>query len=276
MGFVVRRKRKTPTLQKSSHKEPDVCLSCRDLQITSHFWNILIQFLPEQKSKGCTVSLQGCAKKRYALLIRQTTEGKRMDLQYSDQKIEVSEKILTSLDRFVLDFIRILEQKTPYVIVSGYVAILFGRSRGTEDVDILIPFLEEATFDKLYQALITSGYEFLNAENSDGLYDMLSKKMGIRIAKKDQFIPNIELKFLKDEVDRHVFRDRIAVSMPGASFYISPIDIQIVYKLWLGSDKDIEDAVYLWEIFKNNLDHNRMKSRMKEFGVSGEEYGIVV
>ena len=29
---------------------------------------------------------------------------------------------------------------------------------------------------------------------------MLTKGMGIRIAKKDQFIPNIELKFLKDEV----------------------------------------------------------------------------
>ena len=41
----------------------------------------------------------------------------------------VSEKYLTLLDRFVLDFIRVLEQETPYVIVSGYVAILFGRSR---------------------------------------------------------------------------------------------------------------------------------------------------
>jgi hypothetical protein len=201
---------------------------------------------------------------------------KRMDIQYSDQKIAVSEKILTSLDRFVLEFIRILEQKTPYVIVSGYVAILFGRSRGTEDVDILIPFLEKDTFDQLHQALITGEYEFLNAENAHGLYDMLTKGMGIPIAKKDQFIPNIELKFLKDEVDRHVLRERIAVNMPGASLCISPIDIQIAYKLWLGSDKDIEDAVYLWEIFKNNIDHNRMKNRMKEFGVTGEKYGIVV
>ena len=45
------------------------------------------------------------------------------------------------------------------------------------------------------------------------------------------------------------------------------------HTIWLGSDKDIEDAVYLWEIFKNNLDHNHMKNRMKDFaGVTGEEY----
>ena len=184
---------------------------------------------------------------------------KRMDIQYSNQKIAVSEKILTSLDRFVLEFIRILEQKTPYVIVSGYVAILFGKFRGTEDVDILIPFLEKDTFDQLHQALITGEYEFLNAENDQGLYDMLTKGMGIRIAKKDQFIPNIELKFLKDEVDRHVLLDRIVVNMPGASLCISPIDIQIAYNLSLVRLR-FEDAVYLWEIFDNNLDHNHMKN----------------
>jgi len=199
-----------------------------------------------------------------------------MDIQYSDRQIVVSEKILTNLDRFVLDFIRILEQKTPYVIVSGYVAILFGRSRGTEDVDILIPHLETDTFGQLHQALITGDYEFLNAENAHGLYDMLSKGMGIRIAKKDRFIPNIELKFLKDAVDRHVLENRAAVNIPDASLFISPIDIQIAYKLYLGSDKDIEDAVYLWEIFKNDLDTVRMMTWMKKFGVTGEEYGIIV
>ena len=199
-----------------------------------------------------------------------------MELQYSDREIDVSEKHLTQLDRFVLGFTRILEQRTAYVIVSGYVAILFGRSRGTEDVDILISHLEHETFFRLHQDFMEKGYEFLNAENAEGLYDMLCRGMGIRIAEKNCVIPNIELKFLKDETDLCVLRDRTAVKMPEAVLYISPIDIQIAYKLWLGSDKDIEDAVYLWEIFKDNLDHNVMKSRMDEFGVKGEDYGIGV
>ena len=199
-----------------------------------------------------------------------------MDIQYSHGKIVASEKYLTLLDLFVLDFIRILEPVTPYVIVSGYVAILFGRSRGTEDVDILIPTLEKKDFTKLHDALCRSGFEFLNAEDADGLHDMLTQKMGIRIARKEQFIPNIELKFLKDEVDRMVLRQRTEVNLPGAKLFISPIEIQIAYKLYLGSQKDIVDALYLWEIVKEDLDHSGLKRQMEIFKVSGDEYGIVV
>jgi len=199
-----------------------------------------------------------------------------MDIQYSGRRIVVSEKYLTLLDRFVLDFIRILEQETPYVIVSGYVAILFGRSRGTEDVDILVPHLEKPSFSRLYRALLDGGYEFLNAEDADGLFDMLNKRMGIRVARKEQFIPNIELKFVKDEVDRIVLRDRVEVNLPGADVYISAIEIQIAYKLFLGSQKDIEDALFLYEIFREDLDPTILKQRMESFGVRGDEYGIVV
>jgi len=197
-----------------------------------------------------------------------------MDIRHSPHGITIGGKYLTLLDQFVLEFICILEPVTPYVIVSGYVAILFGRSRGTEDVDILIPHLEKKSFEELHEALTNGGYEFLNAEDADGLYDMLTRRMGIRIAKNDQFIPNIELKFLKDEVDRCVIRDRVVVNLPDANVYISPIDIQIAYKLYLGSEKDIEDALYLWEIFKEDLKEDNLKMWMKTFGVRGDEYGI--
>jgi succinate dehydrogenase flavin-adding protein (antitoxin of CptAB toxin-antitoxin module) len=199
-----------------------------------------------------------------------------MDIRYSGNRILVGDKYLTLLDQFVLDFIRVLEPTTPYVIVSGYVAILFGRSRGTEDIDILISRLAKDTFGELHTALSEGGYEFLNAEDADGLYDMLLNRMGIRIAKKGQFIPNIELKFLKDDIDRTVLRDRVEVNLPGVRVYISPIDIQIAYKMYLGSQKDIEDALYLWEIFKDDLNHEDVKKWMKTFGVRGDEYGIVV
>jgi hypothetical protein len=151
---------------------------------------------------------------------------------------------------------------------------LFGRSRGTEDVDILVPRLEKEAFRDLHTTLSAQGYEFLNAEGADGLYDMLMNRMGIRIARTDQFIPNIELKFLKDDVDQRVFADRVGVNLSDATVYISPIEIQIAYKLYLGSEKDIEDALYLFEIFKNDLDQQNLKAWMKKFGVRGDEYGI--
>jgi len=197
-----------------------------------------------------------------------------MEIGYSGREITLTEKYLTLLDRFVLDFVRILEKHTPYVIVSGYVAILFGRSRGTEDIDILIPVMEKDRFATLYRHLGDRRYEFLNAEPCEGLYEMLGEGMGIRISEKNRFIPNIELKFTGDDTGRQVLAGRLAVRMADDHLFISPIEIQIAYKLRLGSDKDIEDALYLWEIFREYLDTPLLKKWMEKFGVAGDEYGI--
>jgi len=57
-----------------------------------------------------------------------------MEIGYSGRHITITEKYTTLLDRFVLGFVPILEKEMPYGIVSGYVAVLFGRSQGTEAV----------------------------------------------------------------------------------------------------------------------------------------------
>ncbi|HLD41949.1 MAG TPA: hypothetical protein VJB06_02850 [archaeon] len=59
-------------------------------------------------------------------------------MEFLDSRTIKLDKIENELDKFVLDFIKILEKHAKYVIVSGYVAILFGRSRGTEDIDMFI------------------------------------------------------------------------------------------------------------------------------------------
>ncbi len=77
------------------------------------------------------------------------------------------------------------------------------------------------------------------------------------------------MKFLKDDIDRSVFRDRVEMDISGVRVYISPIDIQIAYKIFLGSQKDIEDTLHLWEIFKDDINHEHVKKWMKTFGVRG-------
>lgn len=199
-----------------------------------------------------------------------------MEIEYSDRRITIPEKYTTLLDRFVMDFVHIVEETSPYVIVSGYIAILFGRSRGTEDVDILIPLLEKSRFISLHRILKARGYEFLNAEDGEGLYQMLIHGSGIRISEKDRFIPNIELKFLHDDVDTYVLENRIDVDTAGERIFISPLEVQIVYKLFPGSEKDLEDAAYLWELFRDRLDLTLLKRWMKEFRVTGDDAGIFI
>jgi hypothetical protein len=124
-----------------------------------------------------------------------------MEIKYSKDSIILKNKILSDLDTFVLDFIDILKDHFRYVIVSGYVAILFGRSRGTEDVDILIEKISKEDFFRFLDR-IWDTYDCLNPEDKNGLYEMLNENLGIRISKKDEIIPNIEFKIIKNDVEK--------------------------------------------------------------------------
>lgn len=200
-----------------------------------------------------------------------------MELNYSHGRVEVEGKTLTSLDKFVIHFIRLLgEHHLDYVIVSGYVAIFFGRARGTEDIDILVRRMNGPEFLSFYKTSREHGYYFLNPENAEGLYEMLCEGTGIRAAKNDMIIPNIEMKFAKDDFDDYSLSHRMEVVFNGKRLFMSPIELEIPYKLYPGSDKDIEDAIYLWEIFKDKLDLTLLKRFLSELKVSGEAYGIIV
>ena len=59
-------------------------------------------------------------------------------MKWINEKTIYIEKVLNELDKLLLSFIRILEKYFEYVVVAGYVSILFGRSKATEDIDILI------------------------------------------------------------------------------------------------------------------------------------------
>jgi len=45
------------------------------------------------------------------------------------------------------------------------------------------------------------------------------------------------------------------------------MELQIAFKLYLGSDKDIEDALHLWEMFKESLNMELFNGFVKRLGV---------
>jgi hypothetical protein len=72
-----------------------------------------------------------------------------MDFDYSHKELSLKKK-LNSLDRFTLKFTDILNNADiDYVLISGYVSILFGRSRSSEDIDIFIEKLDYDRFCRL-------------------------------------------------------------------------------------------------------------------------------
>lgn len=191
-----------------------------------------------------------------------------MDILQRGTTLVIQDRRLSELDLFVCRVLDILTPYTPYVIVSGYVAILFGRTRSTEDVDLLIPVCDISTFLRLHDGFIERGYEFLNAEDGYGLHSILISGSGIRLSEKNAFIPNIEIKFTRNESDAYSFNNRIPLIMNERTFWIGPLEMQIAYKLWLGSEKDIEDAIYIREISRDFIDEDLLRDFCSSFGVN--------
>lgn len=185
-------------------------------------------------------------------------------MEFVNKKSIKLDKVMNRLDTFVLKFIKILEKYTKYVIVSGYVSILFGRARGTEDIDIFIKELNKKKFNALYKDLKKHGYWCLNTEDADEVYAYLADGLAVRFAIKNQTIPNFEIKFTKKKFQIYTFKDVLTVVTKLGKINISSIERQIAFKkYYLKSDKDLEDARHLEELFKEHIDWKKIDKYKK-------------
>ena len=181
-------------------------------------------------------------------------------MEFVDAKTIKLDKIINDLDKFVLKFIKILEKYADYVIVSGYVSILFGRSRSTEDVDIFIKEINKAGFNAFYVDLKKAGYWCLNAEDCGEVYSYLEDGLSVRFAYEGVTIPNFEVKFAKKKSALMAFADSLTVIMEEGKIKLSSLERQIAYKkYYLKSDKDLEDAAYIEKLFKEHIDHSKIQ-----------------
>jgi len=203
-------------------------------------------------------------------------------MEYDSEKREIySNKIINELDKFVIDFIDILERYgIGYVIVSGYVSIVLGRSRATEDVDLLVIPLDFLKFKELFEYLLNNEYECINTSISEEAFEMV-KEHGIRFFKKGKPIPNIEFKIIKRDADKYSFDNKITLFLRKANryFFISPLEIHIAFKLALAadgtdeelmSDKDIEDARFIYKLFNAKINKDELLYWINEFDVGGK------
>ena len=191
----------------------------------------------------------------------------KVELEFVGGRIAFK-KVFSDLDKFVVDFTSLLnKQKVGYVLVSGYVPILFGRSRSSEDVDLILEKLDSERFERLWKA-ICKKFECVNVtDKDDACQNYLLTGHSVRFSDKGKFIPNMEVKFPKTELDEWTLKERKEVKVNNKTLYISPLELQIPYKLFLGSEKDIEDAKYLHKLFKDKVDVVLMEDFVAKLGV---------
>ncbi|MEK6826724.1 MAG: hypothetical protein AABX08_03720 [Nanoarchaeota archaeon] len=192
-------------------------------------------------------------------------------------KIIYLDKKIDSLDFFVKEFVSVLDKlNIDYVIISGYIAILFGRSRNTEDVDFFINRLSLEKFTLVWRTLIQK-YECLNTKDFNDAYDYLVNGSGLRFSREGEYIPNIELKFVKTSLDIFCLNNKLIIEV-NQEYRIntSVLELQIAFKLYLGSDKDLEDARHLWIFFRKYLNMEEIIHFCNELKVKVEVIDRIV
>lgn len=141
-------------------------------------------------------------------------------------------------------------------------SILLGRSRSSENVDILIPKIDFSNFKKLYYNLKEDGFYCINAEDEAEVYEYISDKLAIRFAKNNTVIPNIELKCTKNKIDEITLSRTLRVLLPeNNEIIISNLEMQIAFKeKILKSQKDLEDARHIRIVAEGYLNKNIIKN----------------
>ena len=179
----------------------------------------------------------------------------------------------TILEKFVEDFVKVLERHAKYMVVSGFVAIAHGRARGTEDIDLIAEKMGRAEFAALFGDLAKSGFECIQSAGAGEAFEYLNEGLSIRFARKGSFVPEMEFKFAKDALDEYQLAHRKKLPLTGLGVFFSSIEANIAFKEeLLKSDKDLEDARHLRIIYSGQLDAreiSKFKRMIREYRLKG-------
>lgn len=191
-------------------------------------------------------------------------------MELRDDTLTVS-RAPSALDRAVIDFCSVLSAyEVDYVVVSGYVAILTGRSRATEDVDVIIEPLSETDAEALADALDGRGYWGM-AMPLDAMASTLCEGDRIRIAEEGNMYPNFEVWFASNPVEREALSTSLVAVLDDGRINVSAVELQIAYKLWLAkgggspTGKDFEDALHMYLTFEGRLNTDELEGYVEAF-----------
>ena len=163
------------------------------------------------------------------------------------------------LDKFCEDFCNIIEKHCKYIIVSGFLVIASGRLRGTEDIDMIIEKITLPQFKSLFQELKEHDFVCMQSNNPEAAYEYLKDNLSLRFTAKNKPVPEMEIKFVKDELDLLQLSTRTKIELTGLNVWFSNVNINVAFKEeLLKSPKDMEDARYLRIVYKETIDEREI------------------
>jgi len=173
-----------------------------------------------------------------------------------------------------LNFVKVLEDAgIDYVVVAGYVAILFGRARRSDDVVFILEDPGEEGFIGLCSRAREAGFTLMQAdiESEDSVRrayrEYLAEGYGVRFMYRDLIVPNVEAKLARSSIYRYALDHSLRVVVNGEhAARVSPLELQIAFKLRLGSEKDVGDAVFLYTLFRETISLEELQAWCRRLG----------
>ncbi len=145
--------------------------------------------------------------------------------------------------------------KVKYVVAGGVAVVLYGYTRNTGDLDLIV-FLEEKNLKKLYDALKSVGYlpkvpvtqeQFCDAK----LRHDWKKTKGMIVFSFVDKNPPFQLidMFVDEPIDfRELYKKKKVITVEGVSIPLININHLIKLKKKAGRFKDLDDVLQLNEI----------------------------
>lgn len=190
-------------------------------------------------------------------------------MEFTDDGIRI-DKEPNALDELILDVADVFDSVgVNYAVVSGYVVVLLGRARATEDIDVIVERFDDGTADEIAETLQEAGY-WGSAMPLSEMHSTLADGLPVRIAEDGHRVPNVELKFPTDEFDRASLENTFPIRFDGNELTVGAVELQIAYKLSMGAQKDAEDALYLYEVAEGTLNRDALESYVDRLGVRDE------
>ncbi|MBS3152231.1 hypothetical protein J4230_02365 [Candidatus Woesearchaeota archaeon] len=172
------------------------------------------------------------------------------------------------LDEFAINFCKIIEKYTEYIIVSGFLVISSGRVRSTEDIDMIIKPIQKEKFKLLHNELIKKNFICMQSDDPENIYLYLKDNLSVRYTYKDQPLPEMEVKFAVDDLDLYQLSTKTKLQLTGLDLYFGSVNMNIAFKEeYLKSPKDLEDAKHLRKVYHDTINEaeiNKIKQKIRQ------------
>jgi hypothetical protein len=135
------------------------------------------------------------------------------------------------LDKFCEIFCQIVEKHCKYIVVSGFLAIASGRTRGTEDIDMIIEKIDFDKFKLLFKELNENNFVCMQSSDASNVYEYLEDGTSIRFTWEDKALPEMEVKFAKDIIDEYQINNKVKFELTGLDVWFSNVNVNVAFKV---------------------------------------------